>query len=963
MTTFLEKLTDDLLKKHNGDLSRLCLVFPTRRAGLFFKKIYSAKLTTPAWSPAIYAIEDFIQSLSSLQVCDQLDLVFELYEVYLKYFPAESFDRFYPWGVMLLKDFDDADGSMANSKQLFSYLSDIKAIDEQFDLAEEDKERLQNFWKLFFGKEHGEIKKNFLDNWKHLGAIYSEFKEQLLNKKFAYGGLAARTVAEDLKADKVNISLVADHYVFAGFNALTKAEEAIVKYFLKNKNGSIYYDSDEYFIDDPKQEAGTFIRKNSFQIDEWNWKETLLATDKKNIAAIGVPLQSLQAKIAGQILEERIGKEVVQEIGISENTAIVLPDEQLLIPVLYSLPSSISDLNVTMGYPLHASPLFTLIESLFELQKSVRNNPTSFYFKNVLSVLSHPYLQNFHYDEINKWMDGYRKDLLIRVSQEELFKNNSPLFKILFTSFKHDSLTEWLDYLNSFFSFFIETIKKNRNRIHSMEKEYVYYFYTRFKKLQEIILKFQQDISVETFRALFREVSYSTRIPFTGEPLKGLQIMGFLETRVLDFETVIILSMNEDVLPASSHHPSFIPFNIRKAFGLPTFEEQNAIAAYHFYRLLQRTKNIYLIYNTQVKSLQGGEKSRFILQIENELLKRNPNINYSSRTVNVSLKEQKATPITVKKTPDVLKELHSYLNVLNGNFQTSNKHLKYVKKFSASALIQYITCPLRFYLQYIAKLKEQEEPEENIESALFGKILHEAMNMIYKPFRIITEKDFEKIIAQVEKAADEAIKLHFRTTADRLEGKNILMRNVIIELLRQIVAFDRSQAPLTIRYLEKEFAHQVAINSNDGKVILYGIFDRVDEKEGCLRVVDYKTGRKDLKTMKTIDQLFLSPDYKEQFQAFFYSWLLKNSSSGNSNGATATATATVIKAGLFRLQQVTQGINYINDGNAISNEQFSEFESQLKNLLDEIFNPEIPFAQTSDEARCTYCAFKDICNR
>jgi len=932
MHSFLEKLVDDLLKKHAGDISALCVVFPTRRAGLYFKKIYSQKISSPAWAPAIFSIEDFVQSLSPYRIGDDLDLVFELYKVYKKHIRDEAFDKFYPWGVLLLKDFNDVDSALADGKKLFSAVSDIREIEEQFALAEEDAERIRNFWKLFFGREPGSISKTFLDNWKYLERIYSEYTDALKKKRMVYEGLALSTVASGLEAGTIRSGYA--HHIFAGFYSLSKAEESIIRYFLRNKSGSVYFDADAYYTDDPKQEAGTFLRKNSLITREYTWKENLLESEEKKIEMIGVPLQVLQAKTAGQIIED-----LPHDSALLNRTAIVLPDEQLLLPVLYALPGHVEDINVTMGYPLSASPLYNLVESLFELQKSFRQK--SFYFRHVISLLSHPYIQFTDPKGISKWLSEFRVKPRIRISQAELTGPEfSVALNVVFEGF--DSLQGALRYFDRFFSLLVEAIRSNGKEIQSIEREYVYYFYTRFKKLEEVLKASNEEITIDTFRSLFNEVIRSTRIPFTGEPLKGLQVMGFLETRVLDFENVIILSLNEDVLPPAGHHPSFIPYSIRRSFGLPTFEDNNAIAAYHFYRLIQRAKNIYLVYNTEVKNFSGGEKSRFLLQIENELVNRNPRVSLVMKNVPVQVKQMNVSAVTISKTSEIMIALHKY-------FEAPSGPMKYAKKLSASALGTYIACSLQFYFKYIARLKEPDEQDEYIEGGLLGTILHEAMHALYKPLQTITAGDFEKIMALAGKAVDEAIRKEF-SELEALEGRNILIRNVLTELIQKIIAFDKKNI-LSIKYLEEEFMMPVEMATGD-RLHLYGIIDRVDLVDGVLRVVDYKTGAPDPRTAKDIESLFSSPDYKEQFQAFFYSMLLKKREK-----------FFPVKAGIFRLRRLSEGISFINDGNIISDDDIHQFENRTKNLLEEIFDPRVPFTQVADETRCTWCAFKDICNR
>ena len=930
MNSFLDKLVDELLSKHSNDLSEVCIVFPTRRAGLYFKKRYSTRLTSPAWSPAVFSIGDFVNSLCPYQEGDSLDLVFELFNVYKNYFPTESFDKFYPWGVMLLKDFNEVDSALADGKKLFSSITDLKSIEEQFGLADEDMERIGNFWKTFFQNEPGPIKKVFQENWKKLEGIYTGFISSVQKKNMVYEGLAMRMVAEGLQKG----SIISPHrqHVFAGFYSLTKAEEKVIRYFINKGNGEVYADADAYYTDDLRQEAGVFIRKNSLLTPTFKWKEDLLEKEEKKIEMIGVPLQVLQAKTAGQIVHG-----LMNNGEVMDRTAVVLPDEQLLMPVLYSLPGSVEDINVTMGYPLSASPLFNLTESLFELQKSFKQK--SFYFKPVLSLLSHPYIHYSDPQGISRWLEDFRRNPTIRIPLNLLSGSNvPPLLNILFSGYS--TLEEALEYFNRFFSFLVDACRQDV--FQSIEKEYITYFYTRFKKLSEIIVKAESGISIDTFRTLFREVILSTRIPFTGEPLKGLQVMGFLETRVLDFENVIILSLNENALPPAGHHPSFVPYNIRRAFGLPTFEDNNAISAYHFYRLLQRAKNVFLVYNTEVKNFSGGEKSRFLLQIEHELVKRNPKIKLIHKIADLEVKEVNTSPVVIQKTPEVMK-------VLEGYYEPLTLPLKYAKKFSASGLISYISCPLQFYFKNIAKLREPEEQDEFIEGGLLGTILHEAMHSLYKPLKQLTEKDFDKIIQLADRAVDEAIKTRFGEV-EALEGKNILMRNVLVELIKKIIEHDR-KALRSIKYLEQEFTMPVQL-SNGKTVHLYGVIDRVDNANGLLQIVDYKTGMPDSRKMQDVESLFSSPAYKEQFQAFFYSLLLDHTEPG-----------AAIKAGLFRLKKLSEGISNINEDKVITREQFDEFFGLTQSNLEEIFNPSIPFRQTKDEERCTYCAYRDICNR
>lgn len=418
--------------------------------------------------------------------------------------------------------------------------------------------------------------------------------------------------------------------------------------------------------------------------------------------------------------------------------------------------------------------------------------------------------------------------------------------------------------------------------------------------------------------------------------------MGFLETRVLDFENVILLSVNEDVLPAAGNSPSFIPFNIRKAFGLPTYEEQHAVSAFHFYRLLQRAKNIFLLYNTEPKALTAGERSRFLLQIEHELKSKFPeSINIIKKVITTPILKERVSEIVIEKSDAVMKELEKY-SAASGSEPKA--------KLSASGLQSYIACPLRFYFRYIAGLAEIEEQEENMEAATFGKVLHKAMQLIYADLPGIDENVLKGLSKKINDLVDQAIHLEF-LAIDQLEGKNILLRNVIRELVSRILEVDKTYLPFAILQLEKDVTSIFEFQS--GKVVkLFGIIDRVDEKDGSLRIVDYKTGKVEKRKPTAIEDYFNNTDYKEQFQAMYYAYLTNISIPGRQ-----------ISVGLMALKTMKEGIWMLNNGEPFSAEQFTQFESHLKELITRIFDPEIPFAQTDDESRCKYCSYKEMCHR
>ncbi len=936
MQTFISQLTTEILKRHAGNLKNISVVFPTRRAGLFFQKELAKNISKPVWSPAIFSIQDFFIRLSGKNIPDDLTLIFELYEVYKECFPAEDFARFYPWGELMLKDFDDIDKYMLNAAKIFETVTDLQQIDREFLLAEEDLERLRIFWKNFFDTDPSLLKNEFINTWKFLGRIYTSFRKRLEEGNIAYEGMMYRQLASGIKQTDVTGKLKTDHIIFAGFYALTPSEQTIIRHLVETGKASAYWDADFYYVDDPSQEAGSFFRKNPLTSDGFSWKMDHFTGGQKQVEIAGVPLQVGQARYAGNIL-----KQLSQEEDFKgEKTAVILPDEKLLFPVLYSLPENLTDINVTMGYPLRQTPLFNLFEQLMFLQKNARENSNgevSFYFRDVLNILNHPYIRLVPGTNISGWLSSLKQNY-IRITASSL--PSDEFFRTIFS--RPASVALAFGWYKKILHVILDAMKEQNFRFHRIESEFVYYFYTYLSRLEDIMQGSTVITDIETFWKIFREIVSSVKIPFTGEPLKGLQVMGFLETRVLDFENVIILSVNEDVLPAGGFHPSFIPFNIRKAFGLPTYEEQHAVSAYHFYRLLQRAKNIYLIHNTEAKGLTTGERSRFLLQLEHEMQRRFPgDFRISEKAVSTKINREIIGGITIQKTPEVLTALSKFI---------SPKGQAPTVKISASALISYIACPLRYYFRYVAGLDELDEPEENMEAATFGNVLHKAMMHLYSGVNEVNPDIISKLKRNVNHEVDRAIHEEF-VSINQLEGKNILLRNVIRELILRILDTEKAHIPFNILQLEKDVSTIFSLDEGRN-VLLKGIIDRVDRKGDLVRIVDYKTGRMGKKKPGSLDDYFTDPEYKEQFQAMYYAYLTHTK-----------MPAEKITSGLLIIREMSGGIWFLNDNQPYTEDQFMEFEMLLRKLISEIFSPEIPFSQTMDTERCSYCAFKSICNR
>ena len=946
MQAFLDKLAEKILKGYKENFSDLCIVFPSRRAGIFFKKALSGKLKNPVWSPDIYSIEDFVQTLSPYTIEDKLVLIFELFEVYKTYGEEQTFDRFYSWGEMMLRDFDEIDKNLIAGSDIFKIIREIREVEEHFSFAPGDLEQFTKFWRTFSNKELTELQNEFIKTWEILGKVYNDFRKRLDEKKIAYDGMAYRKLYEKIKTGEFEIPW--KKIIFAGFNLLTKSEEGIIKELLSIGKAETCWDADDYYINSPEQEAGNFLRNNfrNLKINEPDWVENNLINSKKSIRTIGAPLQVGQAKALGNELVKSVSS------GMNfENTAVVLPDESLLMPVLYSLPEAIDSLNVTMGMPVKTTPLYNLIELLSNLQankKPGKENPV-FYHKDVIQILMHPYIKfsdpAFIYDTVH---DIKRNNILYvsprRLSNEEGKKPE--IFKMIFKP--ADTPDETINYLFNILNYISSRLENSEKSFSKFELEYFYNVYEQLNRLSDIISAHSVKMEAGTLRRLITEVLRSTRIPFTGEPLKGMQVMGLLETRALDFENVYILSMNEGIMPGGAVQNSFIPYSIRKAFKLPTYDEEDAIPAYYLYRLMQRAKNICLIYNTEVDPLSSGEISRFILQIENELVKNNKNIKYEHSVVTSKITKPFRKKITVEKSADTAGKLENI-------------------RLSASDLISYINCKLQFYMKKIAGLKEEEEIEEFFSPATFGSILHGVIEIAYNPYKgkNITGEIIEEIRAKLNSGFDEILMQAFRNIeslremdAD-LQGKNLLFKNIIKTLVNKILDNDKKDLPFKIVDLEKKIDDSLEINVNGSiqTAGLAGRIDRIDERNNITTIIDYKTGYYGFEKPrnKSIDEIFglifTDPKYKENFQAYFYAYSYMKQNPQKE-----------IDIAIYPVRKVSEGLSYLTDG-PVSAQELSEFELRLKELIGGILSPETGFTQTGDTDRCKYCAFKSICYR
>jgi len=960
MNSFLYKLAHWIFNKSQSLPQETLLVFPNRRSGVFFlhhyKKVVSeSKETHPVWLPKIKTISEFLCDYSSLRLAEPIELMADLYIAHQQESGSkESFDDFYFWAEMMLNDFNDVDKYLVNPALVFTNVKDFRNIEDKIDfLTGEQLAVIQRFFKNFSQLQQSVLKDKFLEIWEVLLPVYTRFHTLLNTNKVGYEGMIYRDALQTIQNADASYFPFKKVY-FAGFNAITPCEEKIFSVLKDRGMAGFFWDYDEYYIKNTTFEAGFFQRKyiKKFPPEPDFQLPSTLINQEKEITVISVPTDTGQVFKAAQILGALNNSDY-------SNTALVLAEENLLFPTLNSIPENINQLNITMGFPLSDSSAGSFIQSLIQLQlntKKSKEGKTSFYFKNVVTLLQHPFIQNSEFQLANSLIDFIRTNNLIIVPEAEL--TGSELVNTVFCSI--DSIVLFPPYIKDIFQNLATTGWKLEadNRL-LMEKEFFYKSLLKINQLTSQIEKNKLNMLLPTYFRLIRSVLQQIRIPFEGEPISGLQLMGFLETRNLDFDEVIILSANEGILPISAHSPSFIPYSLRRGFGLPTRELHDAMYAYYFYRLLQRPKKVWLIYNSGYGGLVSGEKSRYIHQLLYDG-------NFKTNSINVNQTVEVITnqSIEIKKEEAVAKLLNQYLGS------------EPAKILSPSALSTYLGCPLRFYFKSIVGIKEPDEIEEQIDARLFGSIFHLVSEKFYNHFFKDNQLVTEQALVQIEKNADLLdiwIKESFKEVLlgknskrmFEINGKNHIVFDVIKKYLHQLIRIDKKNTPFSIVGLEMKIQMPVAFEANGQPIqtVVAGYIDRIDRTQKGIRIIDYKTGNDKL-NFDAIQDLFSRKkikDTKAVFQTFAYS--------------TMVAYHYPQEQAIWPM--VYQVGNFFDEGNSFSvkSAKYLPFESGnfkaiepefidgLKLLLAEIFDDSVPFSQTEELKNCEYCPYKLICGR
>lgn len=959
MESFLKLVAADLYKHTEGNLAHTAVVFPNKRAGLFFNEYLAQESDSPIWSPAYVSISELFRSLSPWEVGDPVKLVCELYKIFRRETQStETLDDFYFWGEMLISDFDDADKNKVDTDKLFSNLQDLRNImDDYTFIDDEQEEAIRQFFQNFSIERRTALKERFISLWDVLGNIYKGFRESLASQNIAYEGMMYRHVIEHLDVDK----LPYEKYVFVGFNVLNKVEHTLFTQLKDARKAVFYWDYDEFYMKENRQavthEAGEFIRRNLRDFPSPLSGELFKNLSKpKEVHYIASSTENAQARYLPQWIRNNLTTP-------EKETAVVLCNEALLQPVLHSLPAEVKHVNITMGFPLSQTPVYSFLIALLELHTHGFNFKSGRYtFQSVVTLLKHPYTRQ---------LTG-QAELL----EKELTRNNR-FYPLPGELGKDEFLTRLFTPLSGNLNLCIrlsETLQQvagiyqantsgteDTDAFNQLYRESLFKAYTTINRFRTLIEEDELTVQSETFRRLLVKVLSATNIPFHGEPAIGMQVMGVLETRNLDFRHLVLLSVNEGQLPKSGGDSSFIPYNLRKAFGMTTIEHKIAVYAYYFYRLLQRAERITLMYNTSSDGLNRGEWSRFMLQFLIEW----PHP-ITRQFLEAGQSPQGTSPITVEKTPDVMRRMQSLFDV-----RANPK-----AKFSPSALNYYLDCPLKFYYRYVAGLSAPDEVSAEIDSATFGSIFHYAAEHIYKDLtthgKVINKEALETLLrneVKLQDYVDTAFKKLFfnvpQNEKPEYNGVQLINSAVIARYLKQLLQNDLRYAPFTFIASEMEVDEPIDIQTPKGviKSRIGGIIDRMDSKDGTLRIVDYKTGG-DADTPPHVESLFI-PDKKRSnyvFQTFLYAAIMCRK---QPTMKIAPALLYIHRAATETYSPVIQMGEPRKPKEAV--EDFSKYEKEyrerLQGLLEEIFNPEKSFTQTEIIEKCTYCDFKALCKR
>ncbi|MDX9903182.1 MAG: PD-(D/E)XK nuclease family protein [Bacteroidales bacterium] len=959
MMDFLERVAYELRTAYGDDMVSQRVVLPSRRAGLYLAKYLSRLSDRPQWSPVMLTVSELFQSLTELRPTDTETLIFELYRVYRKRFGEEmSFDDFWPWGEVIISDFNDIDLWLADADKLYSNISELKEIDAKFGgLTDEQNEIIRGFWKSFNpGSAGSEARSRFRSVWQRLGPLFNDFKAAMREKGVAGDGMLCRDVAERAMAGTLKVPEGVVWHV-AGLNALNSCERELFRYLRERGQAKFYWDDGHFFMEDQGHKASVFMRENirQFGNDLPPGEAQQAAQPHGTWNIIDTPSDTAQARMVSKILEK--GEIAIE--GDMTDTAVILADEKLLMPVLNSLPSSVGDVNVTMGHPFRFTSLYSFLKQLMSTVRSARNSggDRSFRSEEVIALLRHQYFRLLAGRDAGEVISAIIAGNMIRVTGEML-RSHLPLGKLFDIPAGGSDLPGFLSVVMEKIEEATFAAEEDKELTLSTDREYLRLAMSSMIRIDNLIRTYSLDLKIDTCIRLIDRILRRLVVPFSGEPLRGIQVMGVLETRALEFRNIIFLSLNEGTFPGQSFDNTYIPYNIRRAFGLPTLNEHESIYSYYFFRLLRKPDRGWFIYNSATQGLSSGEMSRYLVRMS-----------YST----AFHPAQQSTRISVGRSrmmPEMLSKSKEHNRLLLDLYSTDGKIGKYL---SPSAINTWVSCRMKFYYRYVCGMPEEEILEKEIDQRRFGNILHETLNRLYAPFRedpaaqaAISSLAADRTLVRdtlIVSALDE-----MKWTMETLmAGRGLIIVEVLERYINNLLRYDAENEGLMLLNLEDDFTAVRTVANGTGlerKIRIGGRADRIDVTGGVVRVVDYKTGAPK-KEAVTPEDLFDEDKEKRNdafLQALIYSCLIRD----------LHPDRLVIPA-IYWVQQLTStdftpyapvaGLNGPGADRTAWEVFMERFSEQLDATLGRIFSEDEEYRMTQFERRCTWCPYRALCRR
>lgn len=955
--TFLDRVAYRLREMYGEELEKQTVVLPSRRAGLWLTRSLAKLGDKPIWSPSMLTVSELFRSFTNLTPAEQDTQIFELYNVHCKLFGEEmGFDDFWPWGEVIINDFNDIDLYLADAAKLYSNISDLKEIDARFGgLTEEQVEIIRGFWKSFDPAATGsEARSRFRSVWQKLAPLYTGFKDAMRERGMAGDGMLCRDVAEKALSGKLQVP-DGKRWHIVGLNALNNCEKTLFRYLKQQGVADFYWDDDHFFIDDPEHKASLFIRENRRIFGNAITRPDVIyhAPPVGAWQIIDAPSDTAQARMVAQLLEN---ENIAGEDDLT-STAVILADEKLLMPVLGSLPASVEDVNVTMGHPFRLTSLYSFLKQLMALLRSARESKGNLTFRSddVLALLRHQYFRLLAGNDGDTVVREIIKGNMIRVSADSL-TDRFRLKQLFRVPARGSEIPGHLAAVMEMLEEATFTAEKEGLTL-SVDREYLRMAMSSTVRLANLIGSYNLDLKPDTCIRLLDRVFKKMIVPFSGEPLRGIQVMGVLETRALEFKNIIVLSLNEGVFPGMSYDNTYIPYNIRRAFGLPTVNEHESIYSYYFFRLLRKPAKGWFMYNSSSQGLNSGEMSRYLVRMSYS-----PLFDVRHRTVHIKVGRSRMMAETLPRQPEHGKTLLSL-------YSEGSEGGKYL---SPSAVNTWVNCRMRFYYRYVCGMPEEEILEKEIDHRRFGNIMHDTLQRLYEPLKgssgagraiAVMAREREHIRETIIASAMEEMRWDRETL---MSGKGVIIIDVLERYARELLDYDGRNPDLTLLHLEDDFKGLYTVNTVAGevKVRVGGRADRVDITDGAVRVVDYKTGAPK-KEAVTAEGLFDEEKEKRNdavLQALLYCTLIGPGHPGR-----------LVLPAIYWVQQLSSddftpyaaapGLEGPAAGREEWNSFMTEFRSRLSATLDKIFSDSEDFTMTSFRRRCTSCPYRTLCRR